>query len=73
VEAAKREAHLVVFPEVFVPGTPIWIDTQTIWDGDEEWFRLLAENAVVIPIHAIEQLGAITREHSVWLVSEWTN
>ena len=23
-----------MFPEVFIPGTPIWIDTQPIWDGD---------------------------------------
>ena len=26
--AAGDGAQLVVFPEVFVPGTPIWIDTQ---------------------------------------------
>jgi predicted amidohydrolase len=26
--AAREGAQLVVFPEVFVPGTPIWIDTQ---------------------------------------------
>ncbi len=47
--AAADGAQLVVFPEAFVPGTPIWIDTQPIWDGDAEWFRLLAENAVSIP------------------------
>ena len=48
-EAAAQGAQLVAFPEVFVPGTPIWIDTRPIWDGDEDWFRLLAENAVVVP------------------------
>ena len=26
--AAARGAELVVFPEAFVPGTPIWIDTR---------------------------------------------
>ena len=41
-KAAGHGAQLVVFPEVFVPGTPIWIDTQPIWDGDDDWFRLLA-------------------------------
>jgi predicted amidohydrolase len=46
--AAADGAQLVVFPEVFVPGTPIWIDTQPIWDGDEDWFGLLAANSVVI-------------------------
>ena len=68
VQAAGKGAELVVFPEVFVPGTPIWIDTQPIWDGDEEWFGLLAENAVVVPSKATDQLGSIAREHRVWLV-----
>jgi nitrilase len=67
-EAAAQGARLVAFPEVFVPGTPIWIDTRPIWDGDEDWFRLLAENAVVIPGPATEQLGAIARDNEVWLV-----
>jgi len=55
--AAAQGAQLVAFPEVFVPGTPIWIDTRPIWDGDEDWFRLLAENAVVVPGPAAERLG----------------
>ena len=66
--AAAQGAQLVVFPEAFVPGTPIWIDTQPIWDGDADWFRLLAENAVVVPGPATDRLGAIAREHGVWLV-----
>jgi nitrilase len=66
--AAAEGAQLVVFPEVFVPGTPFWIDTQPIWEGDEPWFRLLAENAVVIPSPESDRLGAIAREHGVWLV-----
>jgi nitrilase len=65
--AADEGAELVVFPEVFVPGTPIWIDTQPIWSGDEDWFALLAENAVVIPGSATERLAAIAAEHRVWL------
>ena len=66
--AAREGAQLVVFPEVFVPGTPVWIDTQPIWDGDEEWFGLLAENAVVIGGPASDRLAAIAAEHGVWLV-----
>jgi nitrilase len=66
--AAREGAQLVVFPEVFVPGTPLWIDTQPIWDGDEEWFGLLAENAVVIGGPATDRLAAIAAEHGVWLV-----
>jgi nitrilase len=66
--AAGEGAQLVVFPEVFVPGTPIWIDTQLIWEGDEDWFGLLAANAVVIGSPATERLAAIAAQHQVWLV-----
>jgi nitrilase len=67
-EAVREGAQLVVFPEVFVPGTPIWIDTQPIWEGDEDWFGLLAANAVVIGSPATERLAAIAAQHRVWLV-----
>lgn len=66
--AAGEGAQLVVFPEVFVPGTPLWIDTRPIWDGDAEWFGLLADNAVVVPSAATERLGAIAAAAAVWLV-----
>ena len=65
--AAAGGAQLIVFPEAFIPGTPIWIDTQPIWDGDADWFRLLAENAVVVSSPATDRLGAIASEHGVWL------
>jgi nitrilase len=65
--AAAQGAQLVVFPEAFIPGTPFWIDTQPIWEGDAEWFQMLAENAVAIPGPATDRLGAIAREHGVWL------
>ena len=64
-EAAASGAELVVFPEAFVPGTPIWIDTAPIWDGDEDWYALLADQAVVVPGPATERLGATAREAGV--------
>ncbi len=67
-QAAAQGAQLVAFPEVFVPGTPIWIDTRPIWDGDEDWFRLLAENAVVVPGPATDRMAAIARDNGVWLI-----
>jgi nitrilase len=66
--AAGQGAQLVVFPEAFVPGTPFWIDTQPIWDGDADWFGMLADNAVAVPGPATNRLAAIAREHGVWLV-----
>jgi nitrilase len=67
-DAAGQGAQLVVFPEVFVPGTPIWIDTRPIWDGDGDWFALLVENALVVGSSAAGRLAAIAEEHGVWLV-----
>jgi nitrilase len=66
--AVQHGAQLVVFPEAFVPGTPIWIDTRPIWDGDDEWFSLLLANAVVIPSPAADRLASIAKHHAVWLV-----
>ena len=67
-EAAQQGAQLVVLPEAFVPGTPIWIDTRPIWDGDDDWYPLLVENAVVVPSPATDRLAAIAAQHQVWLV-----
>jgi predicted amidohydrolase len=66
--AAGEGAKLVVFPEAFVPGTPIWIWTRPIWDGDDGWFGLLADNAVAVPGPAVDRLAGIAAEHGVWLV-----
>jgi len=67
-EAVERGAHVVVFPEVFIPGTPIWIDTRRVWDGDDEWFAMLSANAVTIPGPALDRLETIAEQHGVWLI-----
>ena len=58
----------MVFPEVFIPGTPIWMDSRPIWDGDEEWFALLVDQAVVVPGPVTEALGAAAAEAGVYVV-----
>ena len=65
--AARDGAALIVFPEAFVPGPPVWIDTARIWDGDEDWYRLLYDQAVVVPGPATDALAAIARESRTWL------
>ena len=66
-DPAVAGADLVVLPEAFVPGTPIWIDSTPIWDGDEQWFALLADQAVAVPGDVTERLGAAAREQaSTW-------
>jgi nitrilase len=67
-DPAVRATDLVVFPEAFVPGTPIWIDGARIWDGDEQWFVLLADQAVVVPSEATERLGAAAQAAGSYLV-----
>ena len=66
--AAQRGAELVVFPEAFVPGNPLWIDAQPIWDDDDAWYSLLAANTVDLSGPHSERLGAVARDHEIWLV-----
>ena len=47
-EAAANGAKLVVFPEAFVPGDPIWKDAGIIWDGDEAWYSMLVDQSIVV-------------------------
>jgi nitrilase len=66
--AAAQGAELIVFPEVYVPGTPIWFDSNRIWDGDEDWYALLVEQAVVVPGPATDLLGDAAREAGATVV-----
>ena len=67
-DPAVRAAELVVLPEAFVPGTPIWIDSRPIWDGDEQWFAMLADQAVVVPSETTARLGEAARTANAYLV-----
>jgi nitrilase len=66
--AAADGAGIVVFPEAFIPGTPIWIDSARIWDGDEDWYARLVEQAVVVPGPVTEALGAAARAAGTYVV-----
>jgi nitrilase len=67
-DPAVQAADLVVFPEAFVPGTPIWIDGPPIWDGDEQWFALLADEAIAVPSETTDRLAAAARGAGCYLV-----
>ncbi|HWJ83292.1 MAG TPA: carbon-nitrogen hydrolase family protein [Nocardioides sp.] len=67
-EAAGQGADLVVLPEAFIPGTPLWIDSAPIWDRDGQWYARLVEQAVVVPGPVTARLGTIARTHRVHLV-----
>ena len=64
-EATDGGARIVVFPEVFIPGTPIWIDSRPIWDGDGDWYAMLVDQAVVVPGPVTEALGAAARANGM--------
>ena len=66
--AAALGAQLVVFPEVFVPGTPIWTDSVPIWDGDGAWYARLVDQAVVVPSTTTERIGAVAQEAAAYVV-----
>lgn len=67
-QAAHQGARIVVLPEVFIPGAPIWIDSRPIWDGDEQWYALLVDQAVIVTGPVTAMLGAAAREAGVFVV-----
>ena len=71
-EAAAAGAGLVVFPETFVPAYPssVWAKALAGWaePGAQEAFALLHRESLELPGPDADRLGAIAREHGVWLV-----
>ncbi len=71
-EAAAAGADLVVFPETFVPAYPtsVWARALAGWaePGAKEAFALLHRESLELPGPDADRIGAIAREHAVWLV-----
>ncbi|MGD0715883.1 MAG: carbon-nitrogen hydrolase family protein [Gaiellaceae bacterium] len=72
-EAAGNGAELVVFPETFVPVYPSsrWAKAFAGWQnaGAKETFARIAQNSVAVGGPAERRLGAVAREHGIWLVT----
>ena len=72
-EAAGSGAQLLVFPEAFLPAYPssVWAKALAGWaePGATQAFALLAREAVAVPGAACERIGAVAREHGVWIVT----
>ncbi|MBV9422001.1 MAG: carbon-nitrogen hydrolase family protein [Solirubrobacterales bacterium] len=66
-KAVAEGAQLVVFPEAFVPGPPVWIDALPVWE-DADWHTLLMREAVTVPGDACDRLAEIASSAGVVLV-----
>lgn len=66
-EAAVAGAELVVFPEAFLPGPPVWID-QVLPREDAAWYERLLAQSVVVPGPVTRRLGDAARRTGTVLV-----
>ena len=66
--AAAEGAGLIVFPEAFVPGPPIWIDTKVPWTEPDEWHARLMDQSVLVPSAATERIGAAAAAANAYVV-----
>jgi nitrilase len=71
--AARSGAELVVFPETWLPGYPVWLDVcrdAGLWDHApvKAIHARMAANAVSVPGAAADSLGKLAREAQIVLV-----
>jgi len=72
-EAAGQGADLVVFPETWLPGYPIWLDEAPgagLWGepGAQRLYQALTENAVALPGAALDRLLAAAARAKSYVV-----
>lgn len=65
-EAARHGAELVVFPESFVPGFPVWA---ALWAPiyNHDWFRRMVSNSILVDGPEMAQIQAAARRHGVFV------
>jgi nitrilase len=72
-EAAATGAHLLVFPEAFVPAYPSsrWARAFAGWaePGAKEAFAMLARESLTVPGPGEARIGAAARANGVWIVT----
>jgi predicted amidohydrolase len=72
-QAAQKDAQVIVFPETWLPGYPVWLDYApgaALWDHPpaKALYRLLFENALAIPGLRFDRLRAMARKAGAYLV-----
>jgi aliphatic nitrilase len=67
-EAGDLGIDLLVFPEFHVAGSPYWFQYDDDFDGFQEYYRALFDNAVEVPGPATDRLCEAAREAGVAVV-----
>lgn len=69
-EAASHGASLIVFPETWVPGYPVWINAESRWNYSpaKKAYRRLYHNAVDIPGIVTENLGKVAKKAGIFVI-----
>jgi nitrilase len=72
-QAANQGADVVVFPETWLPGYPVWLDCSpgaALWDlaPARALYRLLVENSLTVPGPQFERLLATSHRTGTYLV-----
>jgi len=65
-EAAKHGAELIVFPESFIPGFPVWA---ALWAPiyNHEWFKRMAENSILIDGPEMTAISTAAQRHGIFV------
>lgn len=65
-EAAKSGAELVVFPESFIPGFPVWT---ALWAPiyNHEWFKKMVANSILIDGPEIAAIANAAKQNQVFV------
>lgn len=69
----KNDAKIVVFPETWLAGYPVWLDEApkaALWDfaPAKRLFGYLTENSIKIPSREFEYLQKIAKQNSLYLI-----
>src|SRR5690242_405874 len=69
-EAIAQRAEVIVFPETWLPGYPVWLDdapTAGLWDyaPAQALYQVLADNAITVPGRELAELRTLARDGAV--------
>jgi predicted amidohydrolase len=72
-EAAAEGADVIVFPETWLPGYPVWLDAAPgagLWDHPpaKALYRILVENAIAIPGERLDVLLEVAGDAEAYVV-----